>query len=46
MKKIIIKKGEEKIKIPIGIFVNGYTLKANVIQYNKVVKQSTKNLQK
>lgn len=41
MRKITIKKGEEKIKIPLGIFINGFIIKdKNMIQYNQVNNQT------
>lgn len=35
MLKIKIKKSEEKLEIPMGIFVNGYIIKAPVTQPTK-----------
>ena len=41
MRKIIVKKGEEKIKIPLGVFINGFIIKAkSVIQYNQMNNQT------
>jgi len=40
MRKIVIKKGEEKIHIPLGIFVNGFIIRVkNMVQYNQVNNQ-------
>lgn len=47
MRIITIKKGEEKINIPLGIFIDGFIIKAkNVIQYNKVINQPKINASK
>jgi len=44
MRKIIIKKGEEKIKIPLGIYINSFIIKAeSVIQCNKESKKEKEN---
>ncbi len=47
MRKIIIKKGEKKIDIPLGIFIDGFIIKTkNMIQYNQVNNQKLNASQK
>ena len=42
MRTIIVKKGEEKIEIPLGIFINGFIIKPkSVVQYNQVNNPKT-----
>lgn len=47
MRKVIIKKGEEKIDIPLGVFIDGFIIRTkNMVQYNQVNNPKTNALKK